>query len=117
MTKAWARWRSEGRMRSGRVCGFTVACASALAVLVGLGGVAAGAKKINACTIVPKANLEAAFGNAFDAPENTSIASFKASCRFPSTDLNGADLNMFLSNDVKGGIKDAIGSYFATKKS
>src|SRR5262249_32983069 len=64
-----------------------------------------------------KATLESAFGNPFDTPENSSIGQFKASCRFPAADIDGADLNMFLTNDVKGGIKDSLGSYFATKKS
>jgi hypothetical protein len=94
-----------------------VAAIATGAVFVGGVDSAMAAKKLNACTVVPQAQLEAAFGNAFDAPQDTSIGQFKASCRFPSKDINGADLNMFLTNDVKGGIKDSIGAYFATKKS
>ena len=68
-------------------------------------------------TLVAAIATDAAFGNAFDAPQDTSIGQFKASCRFPSKDIGGADLDMFLTNDVKGGIKDSIGAYFATRKS
>jgi hypothetical protein len=78
---------------------------------------AGAAKKLNACTVVPQAQLEAAFGNAFDTPQDSSLGQFMASCRFPAKDVAGDDLNLFLTNDVKGGIKDSIGSYFATKKS
>jgi hypothetical protein len=91
-----------------------VATAAALSIL-GIGPAGA-AKKLNACTVVPQAQLEAAFGNAFDTPQDAS-SPVSAGCRYPSKDISGADLNMFLSNDVKGGIKDSIGSYFATKKS
>lgn len=93
---------------------------STVAVVAGLSilgtGTAGAAKKLNACTLVPQAQLESAFGNTFDTPQDTT-SPISASCRFPSKDINGADLNLFLTNDVKGGIKDSIGSYFATKKS
>jgi hypothetical protein len=76
------------------------------------------AKKIKACTLVPQAQLETAVGNPFDTPQDSSLGSFEASCRFPSADVSGADLNLFLTTDVKGGVKDAPGGiFFATKKS
>src|SRR5262245_24992459 len=77
---------------------------------------AAAAKKIKACTIVPQTKLEAAVGNAFETPEDSTIGPVEASCRFGSADVAGTDLNLFLSTDVKGGVKDAIGgNFFATK--
>jgi hypothetical protein len=88
-----------------------------VALVAASSGTAGAAKKLNACTLVPQAQLESAFGNAFDTPQDTSLGQFMASCRFPAKDIDGDDLNLFLSSDVKGGIKDAIGSYFATKKS
>jgi hypothetical protein len=79
---------------------------------------AAAAKKVKACTLVPQVQLETAVGNAFDPPQDSSLGQFEASCRFPSTDVGGADLNLFLAADVKGGVKDAFGgNFFATKKS
>jgi hypothetical protein len=76
------------------------------------------AKKIKACTIVPQAKLETAVGNAFETPQNSGSAFITSSCRFPSADINGVDLNLFLASDVKAGIKGAaFGSFFATKKS
>jgi hypothetical protein len=76
------------------------------------------AKKIKACTLVPQAQLETAVGNTFETPEDTTIGNFQGDCRFPSADTSGADLNLFLANDVKGGVKDApLGLFFATKKS
>ncbi len=79
---------------------------------------ASAAKKVKACTLVPQAQLETAVGNAFDTPQDSSLGQFEASCRFPSTDVGGADLNLFLAADVKGGVKDAFGgNFFATKKS
>ncbi len=101
--------------RCGRLVGAVVLVSVVLALLAS--GPAGAAKKLNACTIVAQAQLETAFGNAFETPEDTSIGQFKASCRFPAKDIGGDDLNLFLTNDVKGGIKDSIGSYFATKKS
>jgi hypothetical protein len=92
----------------------------AVAVLaVGVIVVPAGAaKKVKACTIVSQAKLEAAVGNPFETPEDSTIGPVEASCRFGSADVSGTDLNLFLSTDVKGGIKDAIGgNFFATKKS
>lgn len=80
-------------------------------------GTAGAAKKLNACTIVPQAQLETAFGNAFETPQDSSLGPFKASCRFPAKAVDGDDLNLFLTNDLKGGIKDSIGTYFATAKS
>ena len=94
-----------------------VAAIAAGVVVVGGIGPASAAKKLDACTVVPQSQLETAFGNAFDTPQDTSIGQFKASCRFPSKETSGADLNLFLTNDVKGGTKDSIGTYFATKKS
>jgi hypothetical protein len=91
-----------------------VAAGVALSI-VGIGSASA-AKKLNVCTLVAQSQLETAFGNAFDAPQDSS-SPVAASCRYPSKDISGADLNLFVSNDVKGGIKDSIGSYFATKKS
>jgi hypothetical protein len=83
-----------------------------------LAGAAFAAKKVKACTIVPQAKLEAAVGNSFETPQDSGSALITASCRFPSADIDGTDLNLFLSTDVKGGIKAAtFGSYFATKKS
>jgi hypothetical protein len=93
-----------------------VALVSVVSALLAAGPAVA-AKKVNACTIVQQAQLETAFGNAFDTPQSSSLGQFQASCRFPAKDSNGDDLNLFLTNDVKGGIKDSIGSYFATKKS
>jgi len=101
--------------RSARLVGAVTLVSVALAAFSG--GTAGAAKKLNACTVVPQAQLEAAFGNAFDTPQDSSVGQFMASCRFPSKDIDGDDLNLFLTNDVKGGIRDAIGSYFATKKS
>jgi len=76
------------------------------------------AKKLKACTIVPQAKLEAAVGNPFETPEDSTIGPVEASCRFGSSDIVGTDLNLFLTTDVKGGIKNAIGgNFFATKKS
>lgn len=97
-----------------------VAAGVAVASLtIGVGGGAAfAAKKVKACTIVPQAKLEAAVGNTFETPENTGTPAITASCRFGSSDIGGTDLNLFLSSDVKGGIKAAsFGSYFATQKS
>jgi hypothetical protein len=57
-------------------------------------------------------------GNAFDTPQDSSLGPVETSCRFASTDVAGSDLNLFLSTDVKGGVKDAIGgNFFATRKS
>jgi hypothetical protein len=76
------------------------------------------AKKIKACTLVPQAQLETAVGNAFDTPQDSTIGPIEASCRFASADVSGADLNLFVTTDVKGGVKDTIGgNFFATKKS
>jgi hypothetical protein len=44
-------------------------------------------------------------------------ASSRACGSTVSKDTSGVDLNMFLTNDVKGGIEDSIGAYFATKRS
>ena len=66
---------------------------------------------------MPQAQLETAFGNAFETPQDSSLGPFKASCRFPAKAIDGDDLNLFLTNDLKGGIKDSIGTYFATAKS
>ena len=104
-------------MWAGIIRRVTVVGATLAFVMGASTGAAHAAKKVDACTIVPQAKLEAAFGNTFDTPEDTTFGQFKASCRFPSSDINGSDLNMFLTNDVKGGIKDSIGAYFATKKS
>jgi hypothetical protein len=101
--------------RCARLVSAVVVVSVALALLAT--GTAGAAKKLKACTIVAQAQLETAFGNAFDTPQDSSLGQFQASCRFPAKDGNGDDLNLFLSNDVKGGIKDSIGSYFATKKS
>src|SRR5690242_10028390 len=89
------------------------------AIAVGsMSATAYAAKKINACTLVPQAQLETAVGNPFDTPEPSSLGAFEVQCRFPSADTSGADLNLFLANDVKGGVKDAFrGNFFATKKS
>jgi hypothetical protein len=89
------------------------------AIAVGsMSATAYAAKKINACTLVPQAQLETAVGNPFDTPEPSSLGAFEVQCRFPSADTSGADLNLFLANDVKGGVKDAFrGKFFATKKS
>ena len=93
-----------------------IAGAVAVVTVALVGATSAGAaKKLNACTIVPQAKLETATGSTYTTPEDTSIGPVKASCRFPSE--SGDDLNLFLTNDVKGGIKDSIGSYFATKES
>ena len=82
------------------------------------GSAAFAAKKFKACTLVPQAQLETAVGNTFETPEDTTIGNFQGDCRFPSADTTGADLNLFLANDVKGGVKDApLGLFFATKKS
>ncbi len=82
------------------------------------GSAAFAAKKVKACTLVPQAQLESAVGNAFDTPQDSSLGSFEASCRFPSADVSGADLNLVLAPDVKAGVKDAFGgNFFATKKS
>jgi hypothetical protein len=94
----------------------------ALVATAGVVGVAAGtavaAKKLKACTVVPQADLETAVGNAFETPQDSSLGSFEASCRFGSADVGGTDLNLFLAADVKGGVKDAFGgNFFATKKS
>jgi hypothetical protein len=96
-----------------------VTATAVVVLLVGLGvGPAAAAKKVKACTIVPQAQLETAVGNAFETPQDSSIGSFEASCRFGSADVSGTDLNLFLSTDVKGGVKGAPGgAFFATKKS
>jgi hypothetical protein len=93
--------------------------ATVAALAVGsMGAPAFAAKKINACTLVPQAQLESAVGNAFDTPEPSSLGAFEVQCRFPSADTSGADLNLFLANDVKGGIKNGFrGNFFATKKS
>ena len=53
----------------------------------------------------------------FETPQDSSLGPFKASCRFPAKAVDGDDLNLFLTNDLKGGIKDSIGTYFATAKS
>ena len=97
-----------------------IVAATAVAVLaIGVGaGPAAAAKKVKACTIVPQAQLETAVGNTFETPQDSSIGSFEASCRFGSADVGGTDLNLFLSTDVKGGVKNAPGgAFFATRKS
>ncbi len=97
--------------------GLAAALAVAMVAIGSAGAPAFAAKKLKACTIVPQSQLETAVGNTFETPEDTSIGSFKASCRFPSSDTSGADLNLFLTNDVKGGVKDApAGIFFATKK-
>ena len=98
------------------------ALAASLAVaMLAIGSTAVPAfasKKVKACTIVPQAQLETAVGNSFETPQDSSLGSFEASCRFPSADTSGADLNLFLAADVKGAIKDAFrGNFFATKKS
>jgi hypothetical protein len=81
-------------------------------------GAAFAAKKVKACTLVPQAQLETAVGNTFETPQDSSLGSFEASCRFPSADTSGADLNLFLAPDVKGGVKNGpLGLFFATKKS
>jgi len=93
--------------------------ATVAALAVGSTGAPAfAAKKINACTLVPQAQLETAVGNPFDTPEPSSLGAFEVQCRFPSADTSGADLNLFLANDVKGGIKNGFrGNFFATQKS
>ena len=89
-----------------------------LAAIAASGAPAAAAKKIKACTIVPQAQLETAVGNTFETPEDSTLGPIEASCRFGSSDIGGTDLNLFLTTDVKGGVKDAIGgNFFATKKS
>src|SRR5262249_11839877 len=107
------------RVRRAAVRAVTVGVVAAMGV--GAGGIvtpSAAATKVKPCTIVPQAQLEQAVGNAFDTPQDSSLGSISTSCRFPSADVSGADLNLFVSTDVKGGIKDSIaGSYFATKKS
>src|SRR5262249_17479908 len=96
-----------------------VAAVAAAAMVVGSTGAPAfAAKKINACTLVPQAQLESAVGNTFDAPAPSSLGAFEVQCRFPSSDTSGADLNLFLANDVKGGIKNGFrGNFYATQKS
>jgi hypothetical protein len=92
-----------------------IATAAVLGVAAGSAGAA---KKLKACTVVPQADLEAAVGNAFDPPQDSSLGSLETSCRFASADLAGSDLNLFLATDVKGGVKNAPGgAFFATKKS
>jgi hypothetical protein len=94
-----------------------VAAVLVVASVLVASGTAGAAKKLVACTIVPQAQLETAFGNAFDTPQDSSLGPFNASCRFPAKDGEGDDLNLFLTNDVRAGTKDSIGNYFATKKS
>jgi len=92
--------------------------AVSMAALGGSGSAAFAAKKVKACTLVPQAQLETAVGNAFDTPQDSSLGSFEASCRFPSASSGGADLNLFVAPDLKGGVKAAFrGIFFATKKS
>jgi hypothetical protein len=91
---------------------------AATAVVVGVAGSAGAAKKVKACTVAAQADLETAVGNAFDTPQDSSLGPVETSCRFASTEVAGSDLNLFLSTDVKGGVKDAIGgNFFATRKS
>jgi hypothetical protein len=109
-------------LRGTRVRSAMAALMAGLAVtIMTIGATAApavAAKKIKACTLVPQAQLETAVGNAFDPPQDSTIGPIEASCRFASADVSGADLNLFLTTDVKGGVKDAIGgNSFATKKS
>jgi hypothetical protein len=103
-----------------RAAAKTLAAGLAVTILTigGTVGPASAAKKIKACTIVPQAKLEAAVGNTFETPQDSSIGPIEASCRFGSSDIGGTDLNLFLATDVKGGIKNAPGgNFFATKKS
>jgi hypothetical protein len=105
-----ARTRTTARM--------VVAAAITALVLGALVAPAGAAKKIKACTIVPQAQLETAVGNPFETPEDSTIGPVEASCRFGSADVAGTDLNLFLTTDVKGGVKNAPGgAFFATKKS
>jgi len=58
------------------------------------------------------------FAGPFETPEDSTIGPVEASCRFGSADVAGTDLNLFLTTDVKGGVKNAPGgAFFATKKS
>ena len=111
---------SSGRKRVTRAAAEVLMAGLAVTILT-IGSTSApafAAKKIKACTLVPPAQLETAVGNTFETPQDSSLGSFEASCRFPSGDVSGADLNLFVATDVKGGVKDAIGgNFFATKKS
>jgi hypothetical protein len=110
------RGRNDAVGTAGKVAGMVLLVAI---VTVGMAAVPAfAAKKVKACTVVPQAQLETAVGNPFETPQDSSLGSFEASCRFGSSDIGGSDLNLFLATDVKGGVKDAIGgNFFATKKS
>jgi hypothetical protein len=107
----------EGRARAA-VRMLVVGTAVAVAGITAWVAPAGAAKKIKACTIVPQAQLETAVGNPFETPEDSTIGPVEASCRFGSADVAGTDLNLFLTTDVKGGVKNAPGgAFFATKKS
>jgi hypothetical protein len=109
-----------GQARAARVAARVSVAGVAVTILtIGLTvAPASAAKKIKACTVVPQAQLETAVGNAFETPQDSTIGPIEASCRFGSADISGTDLNLFLTTDVKGGVKDTIGgNFFATKKS
>jgi hypothetical protein len=94
------------------------AVAFAAVALFGIAAIPArAAKKLNVCTIVPTSDLETAVGNAFDEPQDTTVGPIEGSCRFPSTELSGTDLNLFVSTNVKKSTKGLAASFVGTEKS
>jgi len=72
---------------------------------------AAAAKKLDVCHLVPQSQLETAVSNGFETPEDTTIGPIDGSCRFPSADISGTDLNMFVSTHVKKSTKGLTSSF------
>src|SRR5262249_52335604 len=84
---------------------------AAFAGLVSAAPAAIAAKKLDVCNLVPQAQLETAVGNGFDTPEDTTVGPIEGSCRFPSADTSGTDLNLFVSTNVKKSTKGLTSSF------
>src|SRR5262245_51179436 len=77
---------------------------------------AAAAKKLDVCHLVAQTQLETAVGNAFDTPQDTTVGPIEGSCRFPSEDTDGTDLNLFVSTNVKKSTKGLTSSFVGNEE-
>jgi len=87
-------------------------CGTAAATIAPAGA----AKKLDVCHLVPATDLATAVGNGLDTPEDTTVGPIEGSCRFPSADPSGTDLNLFVSTNVKKSTKGLTSSFVGNEE-
>jgi hypothetical protein len=90
--------------------------ACVVVVLTDVSPASAAAGKLDGCTFVSRAALEHAVGNRFATAHDSGDSVVAAGCHFPSRRTGGTDLGLYVSADVRAGIRQSYeGRFFATE--